>query len=87
MVAVVASIVKGKYVVGDVYIMLRVTSLAGGGVGGGAAADVAGDADGEGVAGDALVDGVSCGGLIVRVLLVMVLGVGPRLGGHRQFWA
>ena len=24
---------------------------------------------------------------MVRVLLVMVLGVGPRMGGRRQFWA
>ena len=32
-------------------------------------------------------DGVSCGGLMVRVLLVMVLGVGPRLGGRWRFWA
>ena len=56
------------------------------GVGGAAGVGVAGDADGEGVAGDALVVVVSCGGLMVRVLLVLVLGVGLRLGG-RRFWA
>ena len=31
-----------------------------------------------GAAGDALVDGVSCDALVVRVLFVMVLGLGPR---------
>ena len=31
--------------------------------------------------------GASCGALMVRMLLVMVLGVGPRMGGRRQFLA
>ena len=57
--------------------------VGGGGVGGAVGVGVAGDADGEGVAGDALVDGISRCGLMVRVLLVMVLVVGPRLGGRR----
>ena len=32
-------------------------------------------------------DGVAGEALMVRVLLVMVLGVGPRMGGRRRFWA
>ena len=56
------------------------------GVDGAVGVGVAGDANGEGVAGDALVVGLSCGGLMVRVLLVLVLGVGLRLVG-RWFWA
>ena len=60
--------------------------VGGGGIGGAAGVGVADDADVEGVAGDALVNGVPCAGLMVRALLVMVLGVGPRLHG-RQFWA
>ena len=51
------------------------------GVGGAVCVGLAGDGDGEGVADDALVDCVPCGGLMVRVLLAMVLGVGLRLGG------
>ena len=60
--------------------------VGGGGVGGAVSFGVAGDPDGEGIAGDALVDGVSRGGLMVRVLLVMVLGLGPRLASP-WFWA
>ena len=32
-------------------------------------------------------DGASCGALMVRVLLVMVLGVGPRYSWRRARWA
>ena len=60
--------------------------IGGGGVGGAVDVGVAGDADREGVAGDALVGGASRGGLMVKVLLVMVLGLGPPLG-VRQFLA
>ena len=55
-------------------------------VGGAPGVGVAGDVDGEGAAGDALVDGMSGDVLMVSVLLVMVVGVRPRMGGHRQFW-
>ena len=62
---------------------------------------VAGDANGEGPAGDAMVDGAAGDPLTLmvlqgvlpltvptsRVLQVMVLGVGPRMGGCQWFWA
>ena len=57
------------------------------GVGGAPCVGAAGDVDGEGAAADALLHGLSCGALMVRVLLVMVLGVGPRMGGRQRFWA
>ena len=56
-----------------------------GGVGGALGVGVAGDADGLGAAGDALVDCVSGNALMVRVLLMMVLGVGPCKSWRRAW--
>ena len=58
-----------------------------GGVGSAAGVGVAGGGDGVGAAGVALLDGVSCVALVVRVLLVMVLGVAPAIpGGGTRGW-
>ena len=57
-----------------------------GGVGGAPGVGVACGGDGVGAAGGALVDGVSCVALVVRVLLVMVLGVGPCHPWRRAWW-
>ena len=62
--------------------------------------DAAGDPTGKGAAGDAMVGGVAADSLLGRVLRItvplvmttlrwlqlMVLGVGPRMGGRRRFW-
>ena len=56
-----------------------------GGAGGAPGVGAAGEAGSENAADDAMVDGAAGDAVTVRVLQVM--GVGPRMGGRRWFWA
>ena len=78
----VAGDADGEGVAGDAPV--DVVSEAGGG--GAPCVGVAGGGTSVRAAGDALVDGVSSDALVLRLLLVMVPGMGPRHSWRRAWW-